>query len=69
MILCDLLKNMPTNRLTKQKMMTINEIVHSRLFLYPECRQILLPVFAREVKILLETCEEVRDDRFLVNNA
>lgn len=71
-ILCDLLKNMPTNRLTKQKMMTINEIVHSRLFLYPECRQILLPVFSKEVKVLLETCEEVRATFlccFHVNNA
>lgn len=58
-ILCDLLKNIPPNRLTKQKMMTVNEIVHSQLFLYPECRQILLPVFTKQIKTLFETCEEV----------
>ncbi|XP_031352316.1 dedicator of cytokinesis protein 1-like isoform X2 [Photinus pyralis] len=58
-ILCDLLKNIPPNRLTKQKMMTINEIVHSKLFLYPECRQILLPVFTKQIKVLFETSEEV----------
>lgn len=58
-LLCELLKNMPPGRLTKQKMMTINEIVHSQLFLYPDCRRILLPVFTKQVKTLLETCEEV----------
>ncbi|KAF5292477.1 hypothetical protein FQA39_LY14024 [Lamprigera yunnana] len=57
-ILCDLLKNIPPNRLTKQKMMTINEIVHSQLFLYPECRQILLPVFTKQIKVLFEISEE-----------
>lgn len=58
-VLCELFKNMPPGRLTKQKMMTINEIVHSKLFVYPDCRRILLPVFTRQVKTLLETCEEV----------
>lgn len=58
-LLCDLFRNMPQNKLTKQKMMTINEIVHSQLFLYPECRQILLPVFTKQIKTLLEQNEEV----------
>lgn len=58
-LLCELFKNMPPGRLTKQKMMTINEIVHSKLFIYPDCRRILLPVFTRQVKTLLETSEEV----------
>lgn len=60
LVLCDLLKNMPQNKLTKQKMMTINEIVHSPLFLYPECRQILLPVFTKQIKLLFEQNEEVK---------
>ncbi|KAF5308725.1 hypothetical protein FQR65_LT06086 [Abscondita terminalis] len=57
-ILCDLLKNIPPNRLTKQKMMTINEIVHSQLFLYSESRHVLLPVFTKQIKVLFETSEE-----------
>lgn len=58
-VLCDLLKHMPQNKLTKQKMMTVNEIVHSKLFTYPECRQILLPVFTKQIKQLIEQHEEV----------
>ncbi|XP_018575461.1 dedicator of cytokinesis protein 2 isoform X2 [Anoplophora glabripennis] len=57
-ILCDMLNNIPLGRLTKQKMMTINEIVHSKLFLYPECRKILLPIISQQVKSLFEAKEE-----------
>lgn len=55
-----MLRKIPVGRLTKQKMMTVNDIVHSQLFLYPECRKIMLPVFTEQIKILLETNEEVR---------
>ncbi|CAH1099777.1 unnamed protein product [Psylliodes chrysocephalus] len=58
-ILYDMLNNMPLGRLTKQKMMTINEIIHSKLFLYPECRKILLPIITDQVKTLFTTKEEV----------
>ncbi|XP_050304413.1 dedicator of cytokinesis protein 1 isoform X2 [Anthonomus grandis grandis] len=58
-ILCDLLNSIPSGRLTKQKMMTINDIVHSKLCTYPECRQILLPLITRQVKYLLEEKDEV----------
>ncbi|XP_045475282.1 dedicator of cytokinesis protein 1 isoform X5 [Harmonia axyridis] len=58
-ILCEMLRKIPVGRLTKQKMMTVNDIVHSQLFLYPECRRIMLPVFTEQIKILLETNEEV----------
>ncbi|VEN37349.1 unnamed protein product [Callosobruchus maculatus] len=58
-ILYDMLNNIPQGRLTKQKMMTVNEIVHSKLFLYPECRKILLPIITHQVKVLFETKEEV----------
>ncbi|XP_072385409.1 dedicator of cytokinesis protein 2 isoform X1 [Diabrotica undecimpunctata] len=57
-ILYDMLNNMPVGRLTKQKMMTINEIIHSKLFLYPECRKILLPIITDQVKTLFTTKEE-----------
>ncbi|XP_044743403.1 dedicator of cytokinesis protein 1 isoform X2 [Chrysoperla carnea] len=57
-ILTDLLKKVPSNRLVKQKMMTVNDIIHSKLFLYPECRAVFLPVICTQVKELLESNEE-----------
>lgn len=59
MILIDLLVTLPSGRLTKQKMMTVNDIVHSPLFLNMECRQILLPRITILVRDLLEATEEV----------
>lgn len=59
-ILTDLLVTLPTGRLTKQKMMTVNDIVHSPLFLNVECRAILLPRITILVRDLLEAKEEVR---------
>lgn len=41
-------------------MMTVNDIIHSKLFLYPECRAVFLPVICTQVKELLESNEEVR---------
>ncbi|KAG5888711.1 hypothetical protein JTB14_035776 [Gonioctena quinquepunctata] len=58
-ILYDMFSNMPIGRLTKQKMMTINEIIHSKIFLYPDCRKILLPLITDQVKTLFLTKEEV----------
>lgn len=40
-------------------MMTINDIVHSQLFLNIQSRRILLPVFTKQVQKLLEEQEEV----------
>ncbi|XP_076651042.1 dedicator of cytokinesis protein myoblast city isoform X1 [Halictus rubicundus] len=57
-ILSDLLVTLPTGRLTKQKMMTVNDIVHSPLFLNAECRAILLPRITILVRDLLESKEE-----------
>ncbi|XP_078053338.1 dedicator of cytokinesis protein myoblast city isoform X1 [Augochlora pura] len=57
-ILTDLLVTLPTGRLTKQKMMTVNDIVHSPLFLNAECRAILLPRITILVRDLLEAKEE-----------
>lgn len=58
-ILTDLLTTLPPGRLTKQKMMTANDIIHSPLFLFPECRAILLPKIIVLVRNLLEAKEEV----------
>ncbi|XP_014489472.1 PREDICTED: dedicator of cytokinesis protein 1 isoform X4 [Dinoponera quadriceps] len=57
-ILTDLLVTLPAGRLTKQKMMTVNDIVHSPLFLDVECRNILLPRITILVRDLLEAKEE-----------
>nr|XP_012153465.1 PREDICTED: dedicator of cytokinesis protein 1 isoform X5 [Megachile rotundata] len=57
-ILTDLLVTLPSGRLTKQKMMTVNDIVHSPLFLNAECRAILLPRITILVRDLLEAKEE-----------
>ncbi|CAG2068915.1 unnamed protein product, partial [Timema podura] len=54
-LLAELINTVPHNRLTKQKMMTVNDIVHSRLFLCVDCREVLLPVITTHVKKLLES--------------
>lgn len=60
--LLELIAAVPSGRLTKQKMMTIDDIVHSQLFKMPECRSVLLPGFTVRIKELLErrTRDEVR---------
>nr|CAD7428798.1 unnamed protein product [Timema monikensis] len=58
-LLAELINTVPHNRLTKQKMMTVNDIVHSRLFLCVDCREVLLPVITTHVKKLLESRDEV----------
>ncbi|XP_049823522.1 dedicator of cytokinesis protein 1 isoform X5 [Aethina tumida] len=58
LVLCQILSGIPKGRLTKQKMMTINDIVHSKLFLISECRSILLPKFTEQIRDLFQTKEE-----------
>ncbi|XP_046384567.1 dedicator of cytokinesis protein 1 isoform X4 [Ischnura elegans] len=58
LIMTDLINKLSPNRLTKQKMMTVNEIVHSDLFHISECRGILIPVIIGKVKDLLESKDE-----------
>ncbi|XP_026674071.1 dedicator of cytokinesis protein 1 isoform X3 [Ceratina calcarata] len=57
-ILTDLLVTLPVGRLTKQKMMTVNDMIHSPLFLNTDCRAILLPRIIILVRDLLEAKEE-----------
>ena len=58
--LADIVTSVPVGRLNNQKMMTLNDMVHSELFLIPECRAIILPVVVRRVKELLTGPQEVR---------
>ena len=58
--LADIVTSVPAGRLNNQKMMTLNNIVHSQLFLKPECRAIILPVVVKRVKELLTGPQEVR---------
>ncbi|XP_057339656.1 dedicator of cytokinesis protein 1 isoform X1 [Microplitis mediator] len=58
LILTELLDTLPPGRLNKQKMMTVNDIIHSPLFLEVECRGILLPKIIKLVRDLLEAKEE-----------
>lgn len=58
-MLADIVTSVPTGRLNNQKMMTLNDIVHSPLFQRPACRAILLPVVVRRVKEFLSGPQEV----------
>jgi len=42
-------------------MICIKDLVDSKIFRKPSCRQILLPVFCRQIKDKLESKEEVCD--------
>ncbi|XP_073969012.1 dedicator of cytokinesis protein myoblast city isoform X3 [Rhodnius prolixus] len=57
-LLCQMVNNVPQQRLTKQKMMTLSDLVHSPLFLHSDCRQVLLPVIFGHIKDLLEAKDE-----------
>ncbi|XP_055851030.1 dedicator of cytokinesis protein 1 isoform X1 [Episyrphus balteatus] len=53
-----ILMKFPPGRLTQSKMVCIKDFVDSKLFHYPECRAILLPVFCKHIKDRLESGEE-----------
>lgn len=61
----EIITNIAPGRLTQSKMICIKELVDSKLFKMPECRQILLPVFCQQIKDKLESKEEVRSIPFI----
>ncbi|XP_064631450.1 dedicator of cytokinesis protein 1-like isoform X3 [Lineus longissimus] len=58
LILVEFINNVPKDRLTKQKMQCINDIVHSKMFLLVECRVLLMPMIMTHIHELLEEQEE-----------
>ncbi|UYV68726.1 DOCK2, partial [Cordylochernes scorpioides] len=67
-----LINNLSQDRLTKQKMMCVNDIVHSDLFKMPNCRAVLMPVFHDLLRELLtngeeeELCTRIMSDELVV---
>ncbi|XP_068248217.1 dedicator of cytokinesis protein 1 isoform X5 [Palaemon carinicauda] len=60
-ILVKMIDNLDHKRIPKQKLMTMNDIIHSELFKIPDCRAVLLPCFISHIKRLLAANEEVTD--------
>ncbi|GFR93576.1 dedicator of cytokinesis protein 5 [Elysia marginata] len=60
-LLIQFLHNVPPERLTKQKMKCIDQIIQTELFSLPQCRQVLLPPFLQQTHELMEKKEEMED--------
>ena len=60
LVLIELINSVPESngKLTRQKMLCINNIIHSSLFMRPQCRRYLAPVMLSHVKRLLDGGEE-----------
>ncbi|KAH9503217.1 Dedicator of cytokinesis protein 1 [Bulinus truncatus] len=60
-LLVQFINNVPPDRLTKQKMKCIDQIIQSDLFIEPACRQVLLPPFLQHTHDLMEHNEEMEE--------
>ncbi|XP_062566377.1 dedicator of cytokinesis protein 1-like isoform X2 [Saccostrea cucullata] len=60
-LMVEFINNVPKERLTKQKLKCIEDLVQSKLFTMPECRQILLPMMLQHTRMLMEGNEEMKD--------
>ncbi|BFY99041.1 hypothetical protein BsWGS_02080 [Bradybaena similaris] len=60
-LLVQFIGNVPPERLTKQKMKCIDQIIQTDLFSLPQCRVILLPPFLQHTHDLMENSEEMED--------
>lgn len=65
-LMVEFINNVPKDRLTKQKLKCIDDLVHNDLFKYPECRRILLPMILSHTKSLMEDKKEELEDCILV---
>ncbi|XP_068114977.1 dedicator of cytokinesis protein 1 [Hyperolius riggenbachi] len=64
----DFILNVPRERLVRQKLYCLIEIVHSDLFSQLECREILLPMMIDQLKYHLERQEELEACCQLLSN-
>ncbi|XP_075699239.1 dedicator of cytokinesis protein 1 [Rhinoderma darwinii] len=64
----DFIMNVPRDRLVRQKLYCLIEIVHSDLFSQLECREILLPMMTDQLKHHLERQEELEACCQLLSN-
>ncbi|ESO09209.1 hypothetical protein HELRODRAFT_109536 [Helobdella robusta] len=62
-VLIECINSVPPSKLVLRKMHCINELVHSQLFKFPDCRQLLLPVFLDHVHQLLTNHVDTMPDR------
>ncbi|XP_067619455.1 dedicator of cytokinesis protein 1 isoform X2 [Eurosta solidaginis] len=67
-VIVNILRQFPPRRLTQSKMGCIKDFVDSKLFLSPDCRAVLLPVFCNHIKDRLESKEEVNECITIMNN-
>ncbi|XP_021375284.1 dedicator of cytokinesis protein 1-like isoform X4 [Mizuhopecten yessoensis] len=60
-LMVEFINNVPKERLTKQKLKCIDDLVYSVLFKSADCRAILLPMILKHTGPLLEDQEELED--------
>ncbi|XP_050707802.1 dedicator of cytokinesis protein 1-like isoform X3 [Eriocheir sinensis] len=58
-ILTKMVDNLNSQRIPKQQLSTIREIVHSALFRFPDCRRVLLPCFIKHLRRLMSSNDEL----------
>ncbi|CAL1526733.1 unnamed protein product [Lymnaea stagnalis] len=60
-LLVQFINNVPADRLTKQKMKCIDQVIQTDLFKIPACRQVLLPQFLHHTHVLMEHNDEMEE--------